>query len=818
MNRQNQAEHSMGTVVEAKHEAEHKQDVMVVKCEREKGFIGIFEIALSGVKHREAYTFIDTVERGHETTVMRHMEPGDTIKLHYAGSNHDPFVWRVQGAVHGDTEAETATLAKCHCENTLLGLHTEGMDYQFRAVAQVDIRLEQEKGPYVVKTTPDYLEITVNTSRAIGFSERTGNIPYTPIRLRLPLLFKNNTRVSNQIPLILQQAQAPVSICCGITCVELAPEVLNHLEKSLTWLQNHDACSLSQRAICSPRLVDEETLSVAQKLLTAWLNQKRGYRYELSVTSNAPIPASLVNISANDLMPMQHVACRNRNLHQMPAPSDSNPSEYDLSALLPVGYAEPLLFPDPRLVLDMDAPRAYNGHRHCPAVDGIRLGCQHQSGKQMEVCINERDRSRHCYILGATGTGKSTLLTNMIIQDIASGQGVTVLDPHGDLFQQLLAHVPDHRLDDLVVVNPADSKHVVGINLLECSENGGPEQIHFNINEMMEIFNRLYHSETMGPMFETYMRTAMLILMDHHKPRTASIMEIVDLFQNRDYRKTMKDACQNDTAVAFWNDTAEKTNGEASLPNMTCYVTSKLNTFIHNRLMRNIVCQSKSTINFRNIMDHRKILLINLSKGALGRLDSQLVGMLILGKMLGAALTRNRLQLEKRAPHFLYIDEFQSFATGTMAHMMSEARKFGLCITLANQNTCQLQRNIDHSQENIMEAILGNVGSLMSFRIGPTDAEVVKKYTAPEISGQDLQYLPDYHVAAKLLINGVPARPFVFETMPCAPRQISRKQIAAIQKSQQRDARPIHLVEEEMRRKCSQVLSDKADLLRSVMF
>lgn len=773
-------------------------DILIVKSERENKFEGIFEAALSGVKRKEEYTFEDLSENKTISSVTRHMEPGDKINFFYSGSHQTPFDWRIQGIVSGKTEAEAEDGAMRLHENTLLGIHAECMDYQFTPLSVARMKTREGGSKYETRAVSDRLEIRANTRHDIGFKKHGEDSIHGPVLLRLPLLTEGNSRASNRIPLVLRHAKEPVTICCSITCVQLSSADLNLVECTLEWLQHTSENHLEFNDSIRWPLYDKTLLDTAQKVLSAWLNKKTGYHYEVRVISKTPIPASLLGVAANDLLPMQHTLgyINKRSLSDTAASPDKKVC--DLSNMLPLGHAEPVLFPDPRLLLEMDAPRMYNTQYICSAPTGNKIGYLRQGFKNTTINFSERDRDRHCYIIGATGTGKSTLLANMIVQDIKAGEGVSVLDPHGDLFQQIIPHIPNNRLKDLVLIDPTDDHHVTGINLLECSSENRDMEINFNINEMMQIFHKLYHSETMGPMFENYMRTAMLILMDQKVPRDASLLEVIRIFQDKKFRASCIEGCNNDMAKAFWEQTAEKCSGDQSLPNMGAYVTSKLNTFTYNRLIRNIVCQRKSTVDFHMVMDTRKILLVNLSKGALGQLNSRFLGMLITGKIFSAALSRIKCPESARVPHYLYIDEFQNFTTDTVAYMMSEARKFQLRITLANQNMNQIQANLDYSQDNVLEAVLGNVGTMLCFRTGPMDTAHIEKYTLPEINAQDLQYLPDFHVAAKLLVNGTPVRPFVFQTLPFTKSPLQPIHTTAINLVKRKYTCPVDAVEKEI--------------------
>ena len=290
-----------------------------------------------------------------------------------------------------------------------------------------------------------------------------------------------------------------------------------------------------------------------------------------------------------------------------------------------------------------------------------------------------------------------------------------VIDPHGDLIDHIMEAIPKERAEDVIYFDPSDTERPFGLNMMEYDEKH-PEQRTFVINEMIAIFDKLYDlKQTGGPMFEQYMRNAMLLVMD--SPEIGStLLEIPRVFRDVEFRREKLKRCKDITVVEFWEKEAEKAGGEASLENIAPYINSKLTTFISNDMMRPIISQQKSTIDFRSVMDEGKILMVYLPKGKIGEINSHLLGMVIVGKLLMAALSRTDLPEDQRKDFYLYIDEFQNFTTDSIAQILSEARKYRLCLTVAHQFIGQLS-------ENISKAVFGNVGSLCSFRVGAEDAD-----------------------------------------------------------------------------------------------
>ncbi|MDP3729299.1 MAG: type IV secretion system DNA-binding domain-containing protein [bacterium] len=392
--------------------------------------------------------------------------------------------------------------------------------------------------------------------------------------------------------------------------------------------------------------------------------------------------------------------------------------------------------------------------------EGTLIGESIFRGERNPIYISDEDRRRHVYVVGQTGTGKSSLLVNMTISDIQQGKGVAVIDPHGDLIDTILGLIPAERAQDVIIFDPSDLQQPIGLNMIDYDVHR-PEEKTFIVNEMQSIFNRLFSQETMGPMFEQYMRNALLLLMDNFANDPSTLMDVPRVFTDSEFRKAKLAACQNPAVKDFWEREAIMVGGEGSLQNMTPYITSKFNNFIANDYIRPIINQPHSAFRFREIMDGKKILLVNLSKGRIGDLNAGLLGMIIVGKILMAALSRVDTAEEKRTDFNLYIDEFQNFTTDSIATILSEARKYRLNLVLAHQFIAQLE-------EKIRDAVFGNVGSLLTFRIGVQDAEILAKQFAPTFTQKDLINIDNFNVYAKLLINGQTSQPFNMQTIPYA--------------------------------------------------
>jgi cbb3-type cytochrome oxidase subunit 3 len=384
--------------------------------------------------------------------------------------------------------------------------------------------------------------------------------------------------------------------------------------------------------------------------------------------------------------------------------------------------------------------------------EGTPIGESNYRGTLKVVRIAENDRRRHVYSIGQTGTGKTTFMVNMILDDIKKGKGVCYIDPHGDAIDTISGLIPKERFDDVIIFEPGYTKKPLGLNMLEYDFNR-PEEKTFIVNEIQGIFNRLFLAETMGPMFEQYMRNALLLLMEDAVNEPATFVEVPRIFTDEEFRRKKLERITNPVVIDFWTKEAIKVGGEASLANMAPYITSKFNNFIANDFLRPIIGQEKSAFNFRQIMDEGKILLVNLSKGKIGDINAGLLGMIITGKLLMSALSRVDVEESKRRDFYLYIDEFQNFTTDSISTILSEARKYRLNLSITHQFIAQLD-------EKIRDSVFGNVGSMIAFRVGAQDAEFLIKQFEPIFSQQDLMNIDNFNAYAKILINNQTSKPF----------------------------------------------------------
>lgn len=388
---------------------------------------------------------------------------------------------------------------------------------------------------------------------------------------------------------------------------------------------------------------------------------------------------------------------------------------------------------------------------------GLHLGYNVFRGQKQDAYLADEDRRRHLYTIGKTGSGKSYFLRYMALQDIKAGKGVAVIDPHGDLVDAIMGSIPRERLDDVIYFNPSDMDRPMGLNMLEAPNENMRD---FAVQEMISIFYMLFPPEMIGPMFEHNMRNFMLTLMaDLENPGT--LAEIPRMISDDAFQKKWIAKVTDPVVRSFWEDEMAKTS-DCHKSEMMGYLVSKVGRFVENEMMRNIIGQSHSAFDFREIMDEGKILLVNLSKGATGEVNANLLGLILVAKLQMAAFTRTDIPEDQRKDFYLYIDEFQNFITPSIATILSEARKYRLNLVLAHQYMGQL---VQDGKTEIRDAVLGNVGSMLVSRVGPEDVEVLGKIFEPTFTPYDLMNTDKFTWNAKLIVNNAQMKPFTLKTV-----------------------------------------------------
>ncbi len=365
--------------------------------------------------------------------------------------------------------------------------------------------------------------------------------------------------------------------------------------------------------------------------------------------------------------------------------------------------------------------------------------------------IKRRDRAKHSYIIGKTGMGKTTLLENMAMQDIMNGEGIGIIDPHGEFAEKMLKFIPEERANDVVYFAPHDIDWPIGFNVME---NVDPTQRHLVSAGLLGVFKKIW-VDAWSARMEYILNNTILALLEYPN---STLLGINRMFADKKYRQEVVSKVNDPVVKAFWTDEFAKYSDKFATE-ATAAIQNKVGQFVSNPLIRNIVGQPKSSFDIRDIMDKKKIFIMNLSKGRIGEENSRLIGAMLITKIYLAAMSRVDVPEEKRSDFYLYVDEFQNFASESFADILSEARKYRLNLTLAHQYTAQMD-------EKVNDAVFGNVGTMITFRVGAADAEFLEKELAPEFYAQDIVNLGFANIYLKLMIDGVASRPFSATTLP----------------------------------------------------
>ena len=449
-------------------------------------------------------------------------------------------------------------------------------------------------------------------------------------------------------------------------------------------------------------------------------------------------------------------------------------------------------FPDqtniPTSSLERQTSKQVDGPRNVPE-EGLLLGYNMFRGAKKPIRLSEKDRHRHLYIVGQTGTGKSVLMENLALQDMLEGRGFAFIDPHGDTAEKLLSMIPKERTEDVIYFSPADMDYPLGLNMFEYQTI---EQKDFLIQETINMLYKLYDPQRtgiIGPRYEHIFRNAALTIMAD--PGGGSFVDIPKLFRDPAFVDQKLKHVTDQNVIEFWRKEMAQFQRSSEFGDVISWFVSKFGAFLSNEMMRNIIGQSKSSFDLRSIMDESKILLVNLSRGRVGDLNSKLLGMIFVMKFEAAAMSRADIPEEYRSDFCLYVDEFQNFSTDSFADMLSQARKYHLNLIVANQFTTQLT-------DEVRDSVFGNVGSVIAFRVGTNDAEFLAKQFAPIFDIDDLQFIPNYNTAVRMMIGGVPVQPFSMATIPQLGSPNPQLSDALKQLSAAKYGRPKSVVEQEI--------------------
>ena len=468
------------------------------------------------------------------------------------------------------------------------------------------------------------------------------------------------------------------------------------------------------------------------------------------------------------------------------------PQHHNKDILNSVELASLFHFPDERDIptsqLTRQASKQVDGPRNIPE-EGLLLGYNLFRGSKKPIRLALSDRQRHMYVVGQTGTGKSTFLENLALQDMLNDNGFAFVDPHGDVVERLMAMVPKERTEDIIYFSPADMAYPMGLNLFEFQHE---DQKDFLIQEALNMLQKLYdpqHQGIMGPRYEHIFRNAAQAIMAD--PEGGTFVDIPKLFRDPKFLQQKLQHVKDVNVLDFWQKEYPASQRSNDAGEINSWFVSKFGAFLSNEMMRNVIGQTKSAFDLRNIMDNKKILLVNLSKGRTGDLNSKLLGMVFVMKFQAAAMSRSDIPEDQRVDFSLYVDEFQNFSTDSFATIMSEARKYHLNLIVANQFTTQLT-------QEVRDAVFGNMGTIVSFRIGQNDVESLGKYFHPTFDSDDLLRVPNHNTIVRTLIGGIPTQPFSMATLPPLGTPRPRLAVALKQLSSAKFGRPRAIVEAEI--------------------
>lgn len=408
--------------------------------------------------------------------------------------------------------------------------------------------------------------------------------------------------------------------------------------------------------------------------------------------------------------------------------------------------------------IKLQSPSFYTYPDSLPNNDGILLGEKNVGGKLKEIRIGYTELTRHLYIMGQTGTGKSTMLKSMIKDCIEKKQGFALIDPHGDLYNDIIRIIPKNREKDVFVINTSDPNYSYTFNPL-IYDKTKPYLKSLIVNEILRSFLSLYQgrlSDAFGPAFETMMKNSLLLIMDEGNPNLPLLSDVKRFFHDSDFREWLLDKCTNEEINAFFKQSS-RWSGDQDFENWAMYITAKLTRFVDDYFLRKILCSSEKQLKFREIMDSNKILLLKMDKGLIGSDNASLLGQLVLSNITLTAMSRSDIDIKQRKPYYVFIDEFQNFMKSDISTALSEVRKYGLSLIMANQTMAQL------SQE-MRDSLLGNVGSMVFFRSGIADYDNIKNYVEPEFEKSDILKMENFNCVARLLIDNIPSDPFNFQT------------------------------------------------------
>lgn len=566
--------------------------------------------------------------------------------------------------------------------------------------------------------------------------------------------------------------ESPASLVAQAQAIEALEIEFNPMDLPQEWSERLERLAQLHQAMVY--LPDGQSLS--KLFINLWLAHRSGWRLQVRALLRPSVPVPLV---ALEIIGREIFGCE--------CEVGTSPGrEPSLVGCLPKGWPLPAVLPKPELFEMVSAERLHNSRLPRLPATGFVAGIA--EGKEIRLPTESRDR--HSLFLGATGTGKSTVLKRGICHDIAQGEGVVLLDPHGDLYQAVLECIPARRRKDVFLLDPASPEKAPGFNVLDIPEGScRKRRINFLMGELLSYFSEMWDMQVAGgPSFEMYFRNTFLLLFPEEiceRERKESSLraqkndqltpsfpaktkltlgDFTRVMLDKEFRLGLLERCTDPKVRDFWGEIATRTSGDYSLANFVPYVASKLSGLTQSGFVAELLCAPDNEFCLGQRMDRGEIILINLNKGLLGAYESRLLGTLLMTEIFSAGLQRSLRPPDQRRPVNVYVDEFQNFVSDNAASMLSEARKFGLRMNIGFQTLSQLRAN--RGRQDVLESVLGNVGNMILFRLGVPDAERLGPFLDP-FSKKAMEELPNFHALARILTPEGPLRPLVMRTLPC---------------------------------------------------
>jgi len=679
-----------------------------------------------------------------EGRILSILRPGEMVRFVLVPDKDRKIEFGIEGA---STSEEGNALMAERLSLVLGEMRNSGYAFGRRmrrlpAVKSTGRRRSRQSSTWV-EIRPQSLTAVPTQIGPLGFSApASANLPKRTLRVPdLPTTLAGRTLESpaSLVAALPQVEQFEIEF----VRTEIPDAAAKELEESLR-LQN-----VTQQAVAQ---IDQPKL--AQVFLAYWLWHRTGWKVtaRARVRAGVAVPVAPLEMIGRDLFTSECEVVASRS-------GEDAVESLDLRNAFPRGWPFPPILPHPDAFDSLAASRLHNMSLPELPRTGLRIGI----AEGFDIRLPEQSRDRHTYIVGATGTGKSTLLERMIKEDMERGEGVIVLDPHGDLIKEIIKAVPKTRKGDLLIIDPTRENCRPGLNILDVQE-GQLRKRHSEllIGELIQCFRGMWDvPEAFGPMFEVYFRNAIqLMTLRSGEPLTVESFDRV--FSDKEFRSGLVEECADSGTASFWKNVAEKAGGDASLANITPYITCKMSPLTQGAFLTCLLKQPKDEVRLADRINRNPIILVNLDKGVLGVQESRVLGVILMAQIMSAGLKRSLMSRKDRRPVNVYVDEFQNFVSDNVASMLSEARKFGLRLTLANQVLAQLKANT--GRQDLLETVLGNVGNMILFRLGVPDAERLKSFIEP-FSHQEMQELPNFHALVRLLTPEGPLRPLVMKTL-----------------------------------------------------